>query len=71
MNDFTTGFLLGSLIIGLVTSPFLTYFGVIYFNFRRMDKKLSTPIPTPVVELDDETTELLKKANEILSQTTQ
>ena len=67
MNDFELGFLIGSLILGTITAPFLTYFGVIYLNMRRMEKQLSAKTPTPKVIPDDETSELLKKAAEILN----
>ena len=67
MNEFELGFLIGSLITGIITTPFLMYFGIVYLNIRKIEKQLSFKKPTPVIIPDDETNELLKKATELLS----
>lgn len=40
MSEFYLGFAFGSIIIGAIVTPFLTYFGMVYFNIRRMEKNL-------------------------------
>lgn len=67
MNDFSLGFAFGSVIVALITSPLLTYFGIIYLNLRRMEKQLSKPAeikpdPNPeVIKTVEEAEKILKE----------
>ena len=70
MNEFQLGLVFGSLIVGIITTPFLVYFGIVYLNIRKMEKQLSVKTPTPVKIPHDETKEILKKATELLNKTT-
>lgn len=68
MNDFYLGFAFGSVIIGLVTTPFLTYFGIVFFNLRRMEKSLQKDAekPSPKIIIDDDVAKTVKEAEELL-----
>lgn len=67
MNDFELGFLIGSLIVTVIVSPITLYFGVIYFNIRKMENailKQNDNIKDP--DIPKEITDLVKQAEKIL-----
>lgn len=68
MDDFSIGFVIGSLTVGIIATPFLMFFGIVYFNFRRIENKIikETNKPEPQIIPDDETAKLLKMSEELL-----
>jgi len=68
MNDFEYGLLIGSSIIGAITIPLVTYFGLIYFNLRNLEKSIIDANKDEYTFVpDDETAQALKDAEEILA----
>ena len=69
MDDFTNGFLIGSLIIGIVTTPFLVFFGGTYFNILRMEKHFLKESKKEIDSTPDpETLKLIAEAEKLLEQ---
>lgn len=69
MEDFTLGLAFGVLLTSVITTPFLTYFGIIYINLRRMEKKLDKEINKRDIEIipEVETIDAIRQAEEILA----
>lgn len=69
LNDFQLGFLIGSLIVGIITTPFLTYLGLVYLNLRKMEDRLVKETPKEIkAKVDDETLNALADADKILKE---
>lgn len=65
------GLVFGSLIVGIITSPFLVYFGKIYLNIRKLDKQLQKQLKNNTFFVpDEETQKLLKEAENLLKNKT-
>ena len=68
MSEFYLGVLIGAIVTGIVATPFLTVFGIVFFNVRRMEKQLSKEIQKPEkpVVMDEETAKTVNEAEQIL-----
>lgn len=68
-EEFEFGFTTGLLVMGLILSPFLTYFGAVFYNNFRMEKiikkrkDVNFEIPKEDVELIMEAEKILSKHN--------
>lgn len=71
LSEFLTGFAFGALIIGLITTPFLMFFGIVYFNLRRMENQLTkeSEKPEPTVEIDKDVFDTVKEAESLIAKT--
>lgn len=67
MSEFNLGFAFGSLIVGILVTPFLMYFGMVYFNFRRMEKQIIKEQPKEIIpEPNPEVVSTVNEAEKIL-----
>lgn len=67
MNDFQIGFAFGSLIIGLISTPFLVYFGAHFFHLRNMEKQIIKETQKEIPDIvDPEVKKTLDEAKKII-----
>lgn len=65
MEDFILGLIIGVLVTAIIFIPFITYFGIIYINLTRMEKRLSKQ--QNVIPHDTDTEFAIKQAEKILA----
>jgi hypothetical protein len=69
MSDFNLGFVFGAISIGLIVSPFLTYFAVVYHNIIRMEKRVLKEMPKEIsTEIPDEIKSTIEQAEKLLKE---
>lgn len=69
MSEFYLGFAFGGLIIGIILAVPLTYFGMVYWNLRRMEKTLQEQAKKQFrLDVDNDTGELLTKAEKLIAE---
>lgn len=66
MTQFELGFITGLLVMGLILTPFLTYFGIVFYNNLRMEKIIKKRKDVSFV-IPEEDVKLIEEAEKILS----
>jgi len=69
MTEFLLGFTIGSLVVGIIATPFLMFFGITYLNVRRMEKQMAKEMakPLPTIQVDEDVAKTVYEAEKLIS----
>ena len=69
MSEFLTGFAFGSLVVGIIVIIPLMFFGITYFNVRRMEKQMAKEMakPLPTIQVDEDVAKTVYEAEKLIS----